>query len=81
MLIVIGSEEMAKKMFLESLPFGTKRVQVKGYHICKEGRYLFCVCMDDQGRILSRTEGSGTASYADVFIRDIAVITSLTKFD
>ena len=68
-------------MFLESLPSRTKRVQVKEYHDCKEGLYLFCVSIDDKGCIQSRTEGSGTASYVDVFIRDIALITSLTKFE
>ncbi len=76
-----GAEEMNERLFIDSLPQGTKRIQVKGYHVCKEGRYLFCVCIDYLGNVLSRTEGSGTKSYADMFIRDAAILTSLARFD
>jgi len=81
MSMLFGAEEMKKRLFIDSVPQGTKRIQVKGYHVCKEGRYLFCVCIDYLGEVLSRTEGSETKSYADVFIHDTAVLTSLGKFD
>ena len=80
MSTLFGAEEMNERLFIDSLPQGTKRIQVKGYHVvCKEGRYLFCVCINYLGK--SRAEGSGTKLYADVFIRDTAMLTSLAKFD
>ena len=78
---VFVEEEMTSRIFMESIPSGTKRIQVKGYHVCKEGRYVFCVCIDDQGMELTRLEGSGTISYADVFICETAVVTNLNTFD
>ncbi len=81
MSTLFGAEEMNERLFINSLPQGTKRIQVKGYHVCKEGRYLFCVCINYLGNVLSRTEGSGTKSYADVFIRDAAILTSLGRLD
>jgi len=76
-----GAEEMNKRLFIDSVPQAMKRIQVNGYHVCKEGRYLFCVCIDYLGNISSQTEGSQTKSYADVFLRDTAVLTSLGRFD
>jgi len=78
---LFGAEEMNKRLFIDSVPQATKRIQAKGYHVCKEGRYLFCVCIDYLGNVLSQTIGSQTKSYADVFIRDTAVLTSLGRFD
>ena len=68
-----GAEEMNKRLFIDSFPQATKRIQAKNYHMCKEGRYLFCVCIDYLENVLSQAEGSQTKTYADVFIRDNAV--------
>lgn len=78
---VLGETEMTERMFLEAIPDGTKRIQVKGYHVCKEGRYVFCVCIDNQGRELIRNEGKSTTSYVDIFIHETAVKTRLNTFD
>ena len=78
---VLGETEMTKRLFLDAIPGGTKRIQVKGYHVCKEGRYVFCVCIDNQGRELIRNEGKSTTSYVDIFIHETAVKTSLNTFD
>ena len=81
MSTVLGETEMTKRLFLDAIPGGTKRIQVKGYHVCKEGRYVFCVCIDNQGRELIRNEGKSTTSYVDIFIHETAVKTSLNTFD
>ena len=60
---LFGAEEINKRLFIDSVPQAMKRIQVNGYHVCKEGRYLFCVCIDYLGNILSQTEGSQTKSY------------------
>ncbi len=78
---LFGAEEMNKRLFIDFVPQATRRIQAKGYHVCKEGRYLFCVCIDYLGNELSQTEGSQTKTYADVFIRDTAFLTSLGRFD
>lgn len=57
---IIEAEEMGGRKFVESIPSGTKRLQVKGYHKRQGKSYLFCTCIDKQGVVLTRREGLNT---------------------
>ena len=68
---------------LESIPKGTQRLQIKGYLIHKDEqrRYLFCTCIDENGCILARREGTASVVYEDVYISYSSIITSLKQLD
>ena len=61
---------------ITSLPQGTKRLQVKGYLHFQGNQFIFCTCINGEGKIHSRQEGSEKRSYADVFIPKASLIAS-----
>ena len=65
---VLSDKAMSSKDVLDSLPSHTKYLQVKGYHRKEDKTFLFCTCINKEGKILSRNYGDGTKSYADVLI-------------
>lgn len=64
---------------VDAIPKGTKRLQVKGYLRYQENQYLFCTCINSEGEIHTRSEGSQLISYADVFIKKSAVVVSFSN--
>jgi len=78
---VLGEEVIASKPFLNTLPQKTKHLQVKGFIVRNEKQYLFCTCVDGNGIILCRKEGNVTKSYADLFIYNTAVTSSLQSLE
>jgi len=78
---IIEAEDIGRRKFVESIPSGTKRLQVKGYHKRQGKSYLFCTCIDKQGVVLTRREGLNTETYAELFISHTALVTSLNRFD
>lgn len=61
---------------ITNLPQGTRRLQVKGYFHFQGNQFIFCTCINAEGKIHSRQEGSEKRSYADVFIPKAALIAS-----
>eukprot|EP00986_Skeletonema_menzelii_P004664 scaffold1622_cov114-Skeletonema_menzelii.AAC.1 len=57
---VLGEEVIASKPLLDTLPQKTRHLQVKGFIVRSGKPYLFCTCVDSNGIILSRKEGSVT---------------------
>ena len=74
-------EHLRKVKKLKSPPKNARRIQVKGYRKELVNAYLFCTCIDRFGNALSQKEGSKTASYENVFIENVSLMTSLSKFD
>lgn len=51
------------------------------YFFVMRKQYLFCTCVDGNGIILCRKEGNVTKSYADLFIYNTAVTSSLQSLE
>lgn len=81
MALVLEEEVIASKYLLDALPRKTKHLQVKGFIVRSGKPYLFCTCVDSNGIILRRKEGSVTKSYADLFIYITAVTASLQSLE
>jgi len=62
---------------VDSLPRGTKRIQIKAYG----GRYLFCTLLNDRGWPLCVNQGHTTVAYENVFLSEIGAIQGIQKCD
>ena len=70
------------KQWFQKVPNPSKRIQIKGYAKGTDDMwYLLCTCITNEGKQLSRKEGSVSTSYTDVLIREKAVLAAITKCD
>ena len=65
----------------DSLPRGTRRLQISGYVKKKEGNFFLCTCINGGGVINTQSHGSETLSYHNVFIEKTVVVMNLNKLD
>jgi hypothetical protein len=68
-------------LYIDCLPSGTKRFQIKAYCTTERGKYLLCALLNNRGWPLQVSHGHNTVNYENVFLSEMGAVQGVGKCD